>query len=88
MGRFSTPPSNSDPPLLPPLGLATGADELLGAGSALQQHIEDNAARLGRRLKLRVRLPSFEAVCRVVENGIGLAIVPATAARTHVRWIA
>ena len=53
----------------------------LGAGSALQQHIEDNAARLGRRLKLRVRLPSFEAVCRVVENGIGLAIVPATAAR-------
>ena len=32
MGRFSTPPSNSDPPLLPPpLGLATGADELAHA---------------------------------------------------------
>jgi len=55
----------------------------LGGGSALQQHINDNAARLGRRLKLRVRLPGFEAVCRVVESGIGLAIVPATAARRY-----
>ena len=31
MGRFSTPPSNSDPPSYPPLGLATGADELAHA---------------------------------------------------------
>jgi molybdate transport repressor ModE-like protein len=53
----------------------------LVAGSALQQHVNDHAARAGHRLKLRVRLPGFDAVCRVVESGIGLAVVPATAAR-------
>jgi molybdate transport repressor ModE-like protein len=53
----------------------------LAAGSALQQHLSDHAARAGRVLKLRVRLPGFDAVCRVVESGIGLAVVPATAAQ-------
>jgi molybdate transport repressor ModE-like protein len=52
----------------------------LGAGNALQEHIDDHAARAGFRLRLRVRLAGFDAVCRVVESGIGLAVVPATAA--------
>ena len=52
----------------------------LVSGNALQNQIEDHASRAGRRLKLRVRLPGFDAVCRVVESGIGLAVVPATAA--------
>ena len=53
----------------------------LGAGSALQEHLDDHAARTGYRLRLRVRLPGFDAVCRVVASGIGLAVVPATAAQ-------
>ncbi len=53
----------------------------LGAGSALQEHLDDHAARAGYRLRLRVRLPGFDAVCRVVASGIGLAVVPATAAQ-------
>jgi DNA-binding transcriptional LysR family regulator len=53
----------------------------LAAGSALQEHVNEHAARSGHRLKLRVRLPGFDAVCRVVEAGIGLAVVPDTAAR-------
>jgi DNA-binding transcriptional LysR family regulator len=52
----------------------------LPAGSALQDHIDGHAARAGQRLKLRVRLPGFDAVCRVVESGIGLAVVSRTAA--------
>jgi molybdate transport repressor ModE-like protein len=60
----------------------------LTAGSALQQHVNDHAARAGHRLKLRVRLPGFEAVCRVVESGIGVAVVPATAARRYRRSMA
>jgi DNA-binding transcriptional LysR family regulator len=60
----------------------------LVAGSALQQHVNDHAARAGHRLKLRVRLPGFEAVCRVVESGIGVAVVPATAARRYRRSMA
>jgi len=57
----------------------------LPAGNALQDTMEDHAARAGRRLKLRVRLPGFDAVCRVVGAGIGVAVVPETAARRYQR---
>jgi DNA-binding transcriptional LysR family regulator len=52
----------------------------LPAGSALQEHLDGHAARAGRRLKLRVRVPGFDAICRVVESGIGVAVVSRTAA--------
>ena len=57
----------------------------LAAGNALQDQLEDHAARAGRRLKLRVRLPGFDGVCRVVGSGIGVAVLPATAARRYQR---
>jgi DNA-binding transcriptional LysR family regulator len=47
----------------------------LSAGSALQEHLDGNAARAGAALRLRVRLPGFDAVCRAVESGIGIAAV-------------
>jgi DNA-binding transcriptional LysR family regulator len=53
----------------------------LAPGSALQEHLGRHAARAGRALKLRVRLGGFDAVCRMVEQGVGLAVVPQTAAR-------
>ena len=52
----------------------------LAAGNALQDQMEDHAVRAGRRSKLRVRLPGFDAICQVVGRGIGVAVVPATAA--------
>lgn len=52
----------------------------LSSGSALQQHLDDNAARAGMTLRVRVRLPGFDALCRVVESGIGVAVVSRTAA--------
>ena len=57
----------------------------LPAGNALQDQMEDHAARAGGRLKLRVRLPGFHAVCQVVGRGIGVAVVPAAAARRYQR---
>ena len=51
------------------------------ATGALQQHLGQHALQAGRPLKLRVRLGSFDAICRMVESGIGLAIIPETAAR-------
>ena len=57
----------------------------LPAGNALQDQMEDHAARAGRHLRLRVRLPGFDAVCHVVGRGIGVAVVPATAARRYQR---
>jgi DNA-binding transcriptional LysR family regulator len=53
----------------------------LSAGSALQDHLGQHAARLGHGLKLRVRVSGFDAVCRMVERGAGIGIVPDTAAR-------
>jgi DNA-binding transcriptional LysR family regulator len=53
----------------------------LSEGSALQDHIASHAARLGRRLRLRARLKTFDAVCQVVEAGVGVAMMPEIAAR-------
>jgi molybdate transport repressor ModE-like protein len=50
-------------------------------GSALQEHLEGHAARAGMRMRYRVRLSTFEAVCRLVGRGVGVAIIPETAAR-------
>ena len=55
----------------------------LPSGSALQEHLDGHAARAGTAMRLRVRLPGFEALCRVVESGIGIAVVSHTAAA---RW--
>ena len=52
----------------------------LPADSALQQHLDGHAARLGTTLRPRLRLPGFEALCRVVESGIGVAVVSQSAA--------
>lgn len=51
----------------------------LPAGSALQEHLDGHAARAGTALRLRVRLPGFDALCRLVESGIGVAVVSHTA---------
>src|SRR5271167_538056 len=51
--------------------------------SALQRFLSERAERVGRRLKLRVQLRSFDAVCRLVECNVGIGVVPATTAERH-----
>ena len=53
------------------------------AGTALQETLDRHAARAGRRLKLRVRLNSFNSIARMVESGIGVAVLPDRAARRY-----
>ncbi|MYM24523.1 LysR family transcriptional regulator [Duganella sp. FT135W] len=53
----------------------------LAGDSALQQYTAGQAARLGRRMHCKIRLRSFEAICRMVASGAGVAILPETAAR-------
>jgi DNA-binding transcriptional LysR family regulator len=48
--------------------------------SALQRHLAGHAARLGATMKVRARVTGFDAVCRMVEGGAGIAVVPVTAA--------
>ncbi len=53
----------------------------LDRASALQRFLADKAARIGRPLRLRIQLRSFDAVCRLVERNVGIGIVPETTAR-------
>lgn len=57
------------------------------SGSALQDHIDAQAARLGTRLKMRVHMRSFDGICRMAAAGVGLGIVPETAVRRLPRSI-
>jgi DNA-binding transcriptional LysR family regulator len=53
----------------------------LAGDSALFNYLELQARRLGRTLHARVRLRDFAAICRMVEAGVGIGVVPEPAAR-------
>lgn len=52
-------------------------------GSTLQSFLEQQADKLGRPMRLRIQLASFDAMCRMVGGGVGVAIVPESAARRN-----
>ncbi|WP_341318879.1 LysR family transcriptional regulator [Paraburkholderia sp. IMGN_8] len=58
-------------------------DDLLGdsfvglrSESALTQLLTQQAANAGRRLDVKIRVSSLDALCRMVHAGLGIAIVP------------
>jgi DNA-binding transcriptional LysR family regulator len=53
----------------------------LAGDSALFRYLELQASRAGRTLHARVRVRGFEAICGMVEAGVGVGIVPEPAAR-------
>jgi|SRR5579883_2453720 DNA-binding transcriptional LysR family regulator len=60
----------------------------LDRASALQRFLAGKAVRIGRPQRLRVQLRSFDAVCRLVECGVGIGVVPETTARRVTRTAA
>jgi DNA-binding transcriptional LysR family regulator len=60
----------------------------LDRASALQRFLSGKATQVGRPLRLRVQLRSFDAVCRLVERNVGVGIVPATTARSAIKSMA
>jgi DNA-binding transcriptional LysR family regulator len=60
----------------------------LDRASALQRFLAEKAAPIGRSLRLRVQLRSFDAVCRLVECNVGIGIVPESTARRVARTMA
>ncbi len=56
--------------------------------SAIQRFLANKAAAAGRTLRLRVQLRSFDAVCRMVENHVGVGVVPQTTARWAAKTMA
>lgn len=59
----------------------------LDRSSSLQRFLSDKSDRIGRRLKLRVQLRSFDAICRLVECNVGIGIVPETTADRNSRTL-
>ena len=49
-------------------------------GTAIQLRMQQAAEALGRLLRVRIQVNSFDAVCRMVEGGVGLGLVPERAA--------
>lgn len=57
----------------------------LHEGSTLLTFLRDQVEKLGGQLSLRIQVSSFEAVCRMIEAGVGIGIIPESAARRHSR---
>lgn len=57
----------------------------LSKGTSLAQRLQAETQALGRRLKMRIQVRSFDAMCRMVAAGMGVAILPGEAIRPYVR---
>jgi DNA-binding transcriptional LysR family regulator len=51
--------------------------------SAIQSFLDRIAGDRGKRMSLRIRVGSFEAMCRMVEAGAGIAVVPLSCALSY-----
>ncbi|MFJ2363488.1 LysR family transcriptional regulator [Pseudomonas sp. NPDC087697] len=52
-------------------------------GSTLQAFVREQAEKLDITLSWRIQLSSFEAICRMVEAGVGIGVIPESAAVRH-----
>ena len=57
----------------------------LHEGSTLLSFLCEQVEKLGGNLALRIQVSSFEAICRMIEGGVGIGIIPESAARRHSR---
>ena len=55
----------------------------MGEHASLQAFLVHKAEAVGLPIKLRIRATSFESLCSLVESGIGLGVIPASAAQRH-----
>lgn len=55
----------------------------LGESSAIHKFLLQAAMASGLRLALRIEVNGFESMCRLVEAGVGIGVVPESAARHH-----
>ncbi len=52
-------------------------------GSTLFDLITVQVERLGRSFPMRIQVSSYEAICRMIETGVGIGIIPESAARRY-----
>jgi DNA-binding transcriptional LysR family regulator len=54
-------------------------------GSTLFDLVTAQVERLGRTFPMRIQVSSYEAICRMIESGVGIGIIPESAAQRHCR---
>jgi len=57
----------------------------LHEGSTMLSFLREQVESRGVGLALRIQVSGFEAICRMVEAGVGIGVIPETAARRHRR---
>jgi DNA-binding transcriptional LysR family regulator len=57
----------------------------LSRQTSLAQRLELATASVGKRLKLRIQVRSFDAMCLMVGAGLGIAVLPEAAVRPHLQ---
>ena len=57
----------------------------LQEGSALRAFLQRLCDDLHRTLRLRIEVSNFEGACRMIEAGVGVGVMPESAARRHAR---
>lgn len=57
----------------------------LQKGSTLHEFLWDQARLVGQGLSWRIRVSSFESVCRMVEAGVGIGVIPESSALRYKR---
>jgi DNA-binding transcriptional LysR family regulator len=53
--------------------------------SSVHSLLTSEADKLGKSLKLRIRISSFDCMCRMVSTGLGLAVLPRTVVQPYLR---
>lgn len=57
----------------------------LAAGTSIAQRLQLETEAIGKRLRLRIQVRSFDAMCQMVAAGLGAAVLPDAASRPHLR---
>jgi DNA-binding transcriptional LysR family regulator len=57
----------------------------LPEASAIHSFLVEAADRVNRRLKLRIQVGNFEAMCRLIQANVGIGILPESAARRQAK---
>ncbi|SAI04870.1 LysR family transcriptional regulator [Bordetella ansorpii] len=57
----------------------------LSEASAIHPFLVQAAAALGRIFRFRVEVGNFEAVCRMIESGVGIGVIPESVALRYAR---
>ena len=60
----------------------------LHEASALHAFLNHECEQLNKPLKVRIQVSSFESACRMIEAGVGVGVLPESAARRHARSMA